>query len=92
MITPQTQIERINDGFLVSELGNDLVMMNTETGDYIGLNEVAADIWKLIEQPRKTDEIIASLQQQYDVPAADCEAQTLACLDKMLKQGLIKAE
>ena len=61
MITPQSIISRNDNDFLVSELGNEMVMMNTATGDYLGLNEVSSDIWKLLEQTTTPETIISIL-------------------------------
>lgn len=90
MITLQSLLVRKETGFLVSELGNEMVMMNTRTGDYIGLNEVSTDIWKLLEQPVKTEDIVADLTRRYNVDQHNCESQTIECLNKMLSQGLIQ--
>lgn len=90
MITLQSLIKRNEAGFLVSELGNEIVMMNTRTGDYIGLNEVSADIWKLLEQPVKTEDLISNLTKRYEVDKEICETETIACLNNMLTQNLIQ--
>ncbi|MBS7563855.1 PqqD family protein [Mucilaginibacter sp. Bleaf8] len=90
MITLQSLITRNETEFVVSELGNDLVMMNTKSGSYIGLNEVSADIWRQLEHPAKATQIISHLQSLYEVSEDVCETETLECLNAMLKQGLIR--
>lgn len=89
MLTIHTTIKRNNEDFLSSKLGNELVMMNTKTGDYLGLNQVSNDIWELIQQPCTAEDIINGLLQQYEVSKEDCEKQTLECLNKMMEQGMI---
>ena len=32
--------------FIASEFGDEMILMNLDTGDYINLNIVSADIWK----------------------------------------------
>lgn len=90
MITLQSLCVQNHEGFLVSELGDDIVMMNTKTGNYLGLNSVSADIWKLLEQPITAGTIIDNLTIKYDVDRESCETQTLECLDKMLFYGMIQ--
>jgi hypothetical protein len=90
MITLQSLIIRKDDRFLVSELGDDIVMMNTNSGHYLGLNTVSADIWKLMAQPIAAGTIIDNLISQYDIDRESCETQTLACLNKMLLIGMIE--
>lgn len=90
MITLQSLFVRKDDGFLVSELGDDIVMMNMKTGNYLGLNSVSADIWKLMAQPITAGAIIDNLVNQYEIDRESCETQTLACLSKMLLHGMIQ--
>ncbi len=89
MISSQTIITRNDSGFLVSELGSEMVMMNTESGDYIGLNEVSSDIWKLLEQPTTPESIISALLNSYDISREQCEEQTMKFLQKMEDQKMI---
>ena len=89
MITLQTKISRNENDFLVSELGNEIVMMNTGSGDYLGLNEVSSDIWKLLEQPISPEAIIEQLVSMYDINPEECEAQTMKFLGKMHEQNMI---
>jgi hypothetical protein len=90
MITLESLFVRKDDGFLVSELGDDIVMMNTKSGNYLGLNTVSADIWKLLAHPITAGDIINNLENLYEIDHESCETQTLACLDKMLLIGMIQ--
>jgi len=89
MINLQSVLQRNDTNFLASALGNETVMMNMKTGDYLGLNEVSSDIWKLLQHPLTPEDIINTLLQRYEVSREDCESQTLSCLSKMAEQGMI---
>ena len=39
------------------ELGDEAVILNLEDGAYYGLNEVAARVWKIVQEPRTVGEI-----------------------------------
>lgn len=91
MIELHTTIKRNTEDFLCSKLGADLVMMNLKTGDYLGLNEVGADIWDFLKNPLTVDYLINNLLQQYEVSRELCEQQTLDCLNKMVEEGMISA-
>ena len=41
--------------WLAAKVGDELVMMSAEKGNYIGLSEVGARIWELIETPQDVD-------------------------------------
>jgi hypothetical protein len=47
-------------------------------------------VWKLIEQPRRVDEIRDALLDEYDVEPGLCESDLLALLSRLLEQGLIE--
>lgn len=64
-------------------------MMNTTNGTYIGLNEVSSNIWNYLENEHTAAEIIEHLLNDYDVSRENCEPQTMDCLNKMEKQGII---
>ncbi len=89
MLNITSKIIRNSDKFLSSTLGNEIVMMNTVNGTYIGLNEVSSNIWNYLENERTAGEIIDLLLNDYDVSRENCEPQTIECLTKMEKQGII---
>ena len=89
MLTITSKIIRNSDKFLSSTLGNEIVMMNTTNGTYIGLNEVSSNIWNYLENERTAAEIIEHLLNDYEVSRENCEPQTMDCLNKMEKQGII---
>jgi len=88
-ITTETVISRRKDGLLVSELGNEMVMMDIESGNYIGLNETAKVIWEMIEMPTKVDDIIKQLLDKYDISYEECSKDTLEYLAKMEEQKIL---
>ena len=45
-------IVRKQGDWLAAKVGDELVMMSAEKGNYIGLSEVGARIWELIETPQ----------------------------------------
>jgi hypothetical protein len=88
-ITTETIISRRKDGLLVSELGNEMVMMDIESGNYIGLNETGRAIWEMIEEPVKVDDLIKQLTTKYEISYEECSADTLEYLNKMDEQRIL---
>ncbi|EDM37299.1 hypothetical protein PBAL39_09156 [Pedobacter sp. BAL39] len=91
MLDLTSKIVRNTDSFLLSALGNEIVMMDTRNGKYIGLNQVSSDIWNYLEKGLSATELIDRLVSEYEVERGECESQTLECLNKMEQQGLISA-
>lgn len=75
--------------WLAAKVGDELVMMSAEQGHYIGLSEVGARIWELLDTPRDLDAVCAQLQLEYDVAAEICRAEVESFLNELVKHGAI---
>jgi hypothetical protein len=75
--------------WLSAKVGDELVMMSAEKGNYIGLSEVGARIWELIEPPQYVDAVVAQLQNEFEVEPEVCRAEVETFLEELLKHGAI---
>lgn len=75
--------------WLTAKVGEELVMMSAEKGNYLGLSEVGARIWELLEAPSDIDAICAQLQQEYDVTPDVCRTEVENFFNELMKQGAI---
>jgi hypothetical protein len=75
--------------WLSAKVGDELVMMSAEKGNYIGLSEVGARIWELIEAPQEVDAVCAQLQQEYAVAPEVCRAEVETFLSELVMHGAI---
>ncbi len=76
--------------WLAAKVGDELVMMSAEKGNYIGLSEVGARIWELIETQQEIDALCARLQDEYDdVTPEACRAEVESFLNELVKHGAI---
>ena len=82
-------IVRRHGDWLAAKVGDELVMMSAEKGNYIGLSEVGSLIWDLIETPQDIDALCAKLQNVYDVRPDACRADIDAFLNEMVKHGVV---
>jgi len=83
-------IERFiqNKEIVQSKIGEEVVMLDMESGFYFGLNSVASVIWGLLAEGICFDKLIDQLMAQFDVERALCEADTLELLDQMLDKNI----
>jgi hypothetical protein len=65
-------------------------ILEHESGVLYGLNEVAARVWGLIQQPRTVGEIEAVLLGEYAVGPEQLRRDLLALLRQMEARGLIE--
>ena len=81
-------IERKGD-WLSARVGDEIMMMSPEHGKYIGVNEVGARIWELIETPSEVATVCEELQREFEVSPETCEAEVNSFLAEMEKHGAI---
>ena len=80
---------RRDGDWLSATVGEELVMMSPETGNYLGLTEVGRRIWELIEEPRDHAEICAQLEREFEVTPEICRAEVEEFLAELARQGAV---
>jgi len=72
------------------DVSEEAVLLSMSDGEYYGLNEVAASIWKLIQAPRTVLEIRDALLEEYiGIEADGCERAVFAFLSEMIALNLV---
>ena len=66
--------------------------LHAERGIYIDMNDVGGRIWNMLEQPQTVAAVCQALVAYYEVDPRECEAETLAFLEGIFKEGLIRRE
>jgi len=82
-------VQRNESKYLANSIGDETVLMNTETGDYLGINGVGTDIWNILNSPLKVKDLINEILKLYDVSEEVCTSQVNTFLDTMLKQSML---
>lgn len=90
-LNPNTTLRRSPEPMQAS-LGDEVVMMSLEQGNYYGLDPVGAHIWELLSEPLTVNELVEKLLTTYAVDRAVCERETLAFLNRLLEEKLVVIE
>jgi hypothetical protein len=90
MINLETIVQRNDTALMSNELGDELIIMDSESGNYIGLNPVGYIIWKQLDAPLTVENLIKNLLNKYDINQDECETDTIAYLEKMASLNLIQ--
>ena len=69
--------------WISAKVGEEIVMMSAEEGKYIGLNDVGARIWELLDQPQTREQLEARLIAEFDVAPETCRSEVDAFLTKL---------
>lgn len=80
-LTPGDTVQ-IHPDILATPMGDDLVMLNIETGTYFGVEDVAKRIWEQIESPTTIAAIVATLCEEFEVTPEDCEQDVIRFLTR----------
>jgi hypothetical protein len=89
MIDSKQKISKTND-VIVSNMGQDKVMLSISNGKYYNLGELGGDIWDRISEPKPIHQLISELIKDYDVDKLICEQHVLTFLQQLLEEELIK--
>jgi len=81
-ISPDATIV-LSPGWLSADVGDDMVLMSVENGQYLALDEIGRDIWQRLGTPRTVDDLCDALVHDYDAPRAEIEADLLGLLSSL---------
>ncbi len=73
-----------------ADLGGDAVLLDSESGEYFGLNQVGARIFELAQQTSTLERILEAMYEEFDVEQARLKADTMAFLDEMETRRLVR--
>lgn len=85
-----THVVTQNEGNIVSDMGNEKVMLNIENGKYYNLGEIGGDIWESISKPTQVNELVNHIVKKYDVQTDKCEEEVISFLENMYQENLIE--
>jgi hypothetical protein len=79
-----------NKKVIQSKIGDEVVMLDMDSGFYFGLNSVASIIWGMLEKAISFEEVINELMKEYNVDRQTCEKDTRSFWDQLLERNIIK--
>jgi hypothetical protein len=79
-----------NAEIIQSKIGEEVVMLDMESGFYFGLNSVASIIWGKMKDGITFEVLCNQLMEQFDVESSLCEADTQELIDQLLEKKIIR--
>jgi PqqD family protein of HPr-rel-A system len=76
--------------FAETRLDDEVVLMNSQSGEFFALKGTGLAIWNLIDGTRDTATICAELTEAFDVDAAQCQADVAEFIARMAKAGFVE--
>lgn len=73
---------------VATEMSGETVILNFTTGEYFGLDEVGALVWKHIQQPVTVADLCDIIMAEYEVDADQCLADVQAMVSDLVTHQL----
>ena len=73
-----------------SKIGEEVVMMDMDSGFYFGINSVGSVIWQYLSEPISLDDLVEKLMEDFIIDKKTCESDTVEFLHDLLGKHIIK--
>ena len=71
-------------------MGDEVMVLDLNSGTYYGLDDLGARIWSLIEQPASLASIREAILAEYENDSETCDRDLRAFLTQMQSAGLVE--
>jgi len=89
LIILMRQVPEKNKNVVWQMVGDELMLLNPETGSFFGLNQVASECWDYIDGQKSIEDIVAILLKEYDVQPDTLSKDIYDLIQKMEEKGII---
>jgi len=80
------------EGVVWNEAQGQMVLLNARTGTYFALDEIGAEIWKLLLQHRSAAPVVDAMQDLFDADRETLSADVQRLVGELLEHGLLAPE
>jgi hypothetical protein len=88
---PEERVYRRRPEFVAANVGDEMAVLDLAHGTYLGFNTTAAQVWRLLSEPRTLEGLCQAMTQDFDVDAERCRREIAELLDKLVADGMIEA-
>ncbi len=79
----------ISDDIFIEKIGDEIVILNEESGEYFGIDGVGLDIWNLISKKNSLEDIVEFISNRYGIDRDTAYRDSIEFIDALLRHGLI---
>ena len=79
----------LSDRVVFRDLGGEAVLLNLDSGQYYGLDEVGSRVWDLLSQQATLSSIRDRLLEEYSIDARTLEQDMLSLIGELESHGLV---
>jgi hypothetical protein len=78
-----------NEAVVAAEVGEELVLLNVESGVYFGLDPIGTRVWQLLTEGADEDTLVARLLAEYEVTEEILRADLTVLFEQLVERGLV---
>ncbi len=78
------------EGFLGAMVGEQQVLLDIDSGVYVGLDPIGSHIWRSLEAPITVEALCADLTATYQADLETITRDVIEFLDRLVQQGMIE--
>ena len=78
----------VNPEVVAEAIGQETVLCNFATEQFLSLNPVGSHVWQLIEAGRPIDDITESIRSTFDAPADELERDVESFVSQLVAFGI----
>ncbi len=82
----------IPQSLFVQEVDGEMVLLDMNSENYFGLDEVGTAIWQAMQEKETLKEVFEVLLEQYEVEPEVLEKDLLSFVEKLVESGLVEVE
>jgi hypothetical protein len=86
------RVFRIPQCVLFQEVSGESVLLDLESEQYFGLDEVGTRVWQLVEEHGRLSEVYDEMLNEFDVDPATLRQDLLELVATLADRGLIQAQ
>lgn len=80
------------DTVFAQEVDDEMVILDMESENYFGLDEVGTSIWQAMQEHGTLQEVFDALLEQYEVEPEVLEKDLSDFVEKLLESGLVEVK
>ena len=88
-VTIDSVLVRENE-LAMADVDGRAVVLSLTAGSYFDFNQIATEIWGMLTEPRRVDEIFRRLSDQHDVDPATLARDVTPFLQTLLNERLVR--
>ncbi|WP_436926779.1 PqqD family protein [Halosimplex amylolyticum] len=79
-----------SEDVLVSEVDDELVLLDEDAEIYYGINSVGAFLWEQLSEPKTVEELETATASEFDVSLEECRGDVRSFVDDLYDTELVE--